>query len=712
MFGYENIKLSLAINAIFFIIGLLLIIAYSFYVYRYTLPPVRNVRRIFLIALRALALTLLAFIIFEPILVLTERKILPPVSLFFIDNSRSMTIKDGTDRIKVANNFIDEIADLDLNGEKRFYSFGSKVNSVKSDSLMKLDFTENSTNYAEIFEAIKNSEDNISTITIISDGVITEGSTPIYNAKRMGIPIYNLAVGDSARKNDVELKNVLFNDFIYYETPTTVNATILNTGFADKTVSVELYEGSNLVSEKKILLDKSGVNTTSFEYKPSGKGEKKIQIRVSKLEGESSIINNNKSFFVKILDNKINILLIAGKPSADLTFIKNSLKTEPNFTINTLTQITSDRFLEPNQNLLVDSADIIYYIDFQNQNTNNEFLTRVNNKFKTSSIPLFLLLSADISPKRLSPFEEIIPFTISQIENNYLQVQPNPDLSESSNPLINHSPFNEWENLPPIPQPISNIKIKPESRILLKTKVNGQPRNNPLVLTRNLGSKRSIALIGKDVWKWKLQTAKKDIRIFDNFFLSSARWLNAPDEVKKVRVKTLKKFYSTGELIEFSAQVYDELFNPLSDAEIKLNISAADHREEIILKSIGSGLYEGSTSLQNNGDYKFTGTAVFNGKNLGSDSGSFNVGDVDFELIDNRMNFELLNQLSVETNGKTYIHQDRNQLIEGIVKANQNSSKEKVNSSEIRLWSSQILLYLVIILFSLEWFLRKRSGML
>lgn len=712
MFGYENIKLSLAFNAIFFIISLLLIIAYSFYVYRYTLPPVSNTRRFFLAVLRALALILIAFIIFEPILVLTEKKILQPVNLFFVDNSRSMTIDDGTDRIRLVNNFIDEISQSDLYGEKRFYSFGSKINSVKSDSLKELKFSESSTNYANIIEAIKNSEENLSTITIISDGVITDGSAPIYNAKRTGIPFYNFAVGDSSKKRDVELKSVTFNDYIYSETATTISATVLNNGFADKNLSVELYEGSNLISQKSVLLDKSGVNSVSFEYKPIGRGEKKIQVKTSKLEGENSIHNNSKSFFVNILENKINILLIAGKPSADLTFIKTSLSSDLNFNVNTLTQITSDIFLEPNQNRLLDSADIIYFIDFPNQSTNNEFLSRVYNKIKTKNVPLFLLISGDVVSQKFSAIEEIIPFSFSQLENNYLQVQPNPETTESSNPLINHSDFSEWENLPPIPQPISNIRIKPESRVLLKIKVNGQPRNNPLLVTRNIGSKRSIALIGHDIWKWKLQTAKKDIKIFDNFFSSSARWLNAPNEDKKVRIKSSKKFYSTGELIEFSAQVYDELFNPLSDAEIKLNISSSEYQEEISLNSIGNGLYEGTLSLPKNGDYRFNGTAFLNGKNLGSDNGSFNVGDVDLELVENRMNFELLNQLSIETNGKSYTNNDKDRLIREIIQANQNSSKEKTIVLEIRLWSSEILLFLVIILFSIEWFLRKRSGML
>ena len=61
-----------------------------------------------------------------------------------------------------------------------------------------------------------------------------EGSTPIYSAEKTGIPVYTVGIGDSARKNDIEIKNVINNEFIYAETPTTILATIINKGFPGK----------------------------------------------------------------------------------------------------------------------------------------------------------------------------------------------------------------------------------------------------------------------------------------------------------------------------------------------------------------------------------------------------------------------------------------------------------------------------------------------
>jgi hypothetical protein len=43
---------------------------------------------------------------------------------------------------------------------------------------------------------------------------------------------------------------------------------------------------------------------------------------------------------------------------------------------------------------------------------------------------------------------------------------------------------------------------------------------------------------------------------------------------------------------------------------------------------------------------------------------------------------------------------------------NSSASKEKLIISEIRLWSDEWLLIIVILLFATEWFIRKRAGML
>ena len=712
MFGFEKIDLGFSFNVIFFFVGLIILAAYSIYVYRFTLPPVSKAKRFILTLLRSLALIILLFIFFEPVLTLTKKNILTPINLFYFDNSKSIKIDDGTNRVDGIKNLMQQTKSSSINGKKQFFSFGSSVNLISEDSLTRFDFSETPSDFSKIFSNINQAENNIASIIIISDGVITEGSTPIYSAEKLGIPVFTVGIGDSTKKNDVEIKNVINNEFIYSETPTTVIATVLNKGFSGKSSQLSLYKNSQLIEQKSFALDASGVNSISFSYTPKESGEKKLTLKISNQDGESTFLNNQKVFYINVLSNKINVLLLAGNPSADLTFIKNSLSVDQNLKVNTLTQISAGNFLEQNPNAKLDSADIIYLIEFPTNTTSEDFVTRLINKLENKNTPFFLLLSGEVDLKRLNRIGSLLPFSVQIIDKNYIQVQPDIELSELTNPVLQNNLTSDWNNLPPISQPLISLTLKPESKLLAKVRVNNQPRNNPLIVSRSLGSKRSIAVIGKDIWKWKLQTATKNSTLFDNFIFSSTRWLNAPDDQKIVRIKPSKKIYSFGELVEFFAQVFDESLNPVNDAEVKLQIITRDFKEEINLTSVGGGLYEGSFTSTKNGDYFFNGYATINGKSLGDDKGSFNVGDVEIEMIDSRMNYEFLNLLSTQTYGKYYSPNQYETLLNYLKDLNTNSTKEKLVTSEIRLWSDEWLLILVILLFAIEWFIRKRAGML
>jgi hypothetical protein len=76
------------------------------------------------------------------------------------------------------------------------------------------------------------------------------------------------------------------------------------------------------------------------------------------------------------------------------------------------------------------------------------------------------------------------------------------------------------------------------------------------------------------------------------------------------------------------------------------------------------------------------------------------------------MNYEFLNLLSTQTNGKYFDPDQYEMLLNYLRRLNETSTKEKLVTSEIRLWSDQWFLIIIILLFATEWFIRKRNGML
>ena len=716
MFNFEKIHLTFSYSPLFFFAALLVLGAYTVYVYRYTVPAVSRSRKILLVVLRTLALLLLLFVIFEPILTLTKKVVLKPVNLIFVDNSRSMQIKDGTHREVSIDNFLKAANSNNLLTNSKLYSFGNAVKPVSVDSLSEINFSEGSTNFSKIFNDVKEDKSNVSSVIIVSDGVITDGTNPLYTAEKLNIPVFTVGVGDTTRHKDIELKNVLYNEYIYAQTPTTIQGTILNNGFGNQSVNIFFYENDLLIGQKTIKLSADGVQNINFIYTPQTGGEKKLTMEISKLNGEFTAANNKKIFYINVLSNKIKVLLVSGAPSLDLSFIKNTLTEDKNLSVNSITQIAQNNFLEKNNRKeLIDSSQIIFLIGFPTNQTPNELLSEVYDAIKNKNKPFFITLSGRTDFSRLRQLQDELPFIAGNPSSGFTEVQPNISVSESDNPLIQNNaqnPVEAWNNLPPVYQPRANYKAKPEDEIISTVKINNVPINSPLILSRILGSKRSIAVLAKDIWKWKLQTADDNLNLFDNFILNSVKWLNTSSKQKQVTIKTSKKNYSSGENIDFTGQVYDETFNPVSDAEVKVQVNGDKENYNLTLSAVGNGLYEGNIRINKSGNYRYSGEAVQNDKKLGTDAGKFNIGELDIEMINPQMNYSFLSSLANETGGKFFNASDDSQLFSIIKNLNRKASKEKTIVSEIKLWSNEWLMAIAILLFALEWFFRKRAGML
>jgi hypothetical protein len=714
MLLFNSIRVLLKGNLLLFFLFLLILCGYSWYIYRYTLPQVTKNKRILLTGLRAAAAGLLLFLIFEPLLIVKGEKTIKPKTLVFIDNSHSITIKDGTEREKSIINAAGYIS-RELKGDVDFISFGNNLHTFNKDNLGILNFEAPSTNFEKIFANVSKAE-NISSVIILSDGVITDGENPIFTAGKLHIPVFTFGVGDTTAKNDIEIKNVIHNDLLYLNTPSEISVTVGQNGFSGKPVNVILSEGGNVIEQKSIILNETGAQNISFTYTPKFSGERKLAVTVTPSKGEYTAANNKNVFFVNVRGSKVKVVIVSGSPSADLSFIKNTLEQNKNYVVRTVTQIEGSKFLEKyNIMQAIDSADVFYLIGFPNRETPEGIINRVASKISNKNTPFFFVHNADVDLNKLSPLKNELPFSVSKMSYDYIEVQPDIVEGKDKDPLLqslSKNPVSEWDNLPPVLHLNAQISVKPESEVLSYMKVNNTKIKFPLIITRKLGSKRSVAILAKDIWRWKLQTASKENNIFDEFTGNSIRWLNSADEKKQVRIKTSKKIYSKGETVEFSAQVYDESFSPVADAEVKVKIKGEQEAREITLNSLGSGLYEGSLQTNKSGDFVYAGTANYNNKVLGTDQGSFSIGDIDLEMVNPNMDKEFLQQLALQTSGRFYIKDGYKKLVDDINAVNSKKAKTIVETKETKLWSDTYLLFAVIIIFASEWFIRKRSGML
>lgn len=718
-------NLSFKINAFFLFLLLLIVVSFTIYIYRITIPEISKSKKVFLISLRTIAFFLILFLTFEPLFTIITKKEEKPILAVLIDNSKSMSITDnnGTrpELIKkiFSSTLFDEIRKI---GDIKFITFGENTKIYNEFSFDSLNFNSNETNLGKgIKETRKLLEGkNLKSILIISDGEYNTGQNPIYLTENFDGKFFTIGIGDSSEQRDISISKIITNNIVYKGTKVPIRAVLKSSGFQNEKVSVSLqYEGKTIYTKN---INITGITTEfniDFEYEPQEEGLKKYNVIVTPLKGEITHKNNQKTFFVKVLKNKLKVTIIAGAPSPDVSFIRNALLQDGNIDVKTYTQNTNGDFYEGTlDNKQIDESECIFLIGFPQNNTRTSTLDQIKNVISLKNKPVFFISDLNIDYGKLKIIEPYLPFNTGQINNNELLVTPNINLSPSQSPVLkitgSGDELNIWNNLPPIFKTETIFEKKPESEVLATVKINNIPFNYPLILQRKVYKQKSFAITGYAIWRWKLlaEGLGGNTDFFKTFIGNSVRWLTTREDDKKFKVISSKEIYNSGETIDLLAELYDDSYQPIDDANVKVNIQNQSESYEISMNPLGSGRYTINIEGLKEGDYKFTGIASKDEIKLGEDQGRFSVGESNLEFSNLRMNANLLKQISNKTGGEFYTIDNYQNIIEKIKNDTNFSSIEIFNKSEYQLWNMYYILFLIIILLSIEWFIRKKSGML
>jgi hypothetical protein len=271
-----------------------------------------------------------------------------------------------------------------------------------------------------------------------------------------------------------------------------------------------------------------------------------------------------------------------------------------------------------------------------------------------------------------------------------------------------------WSKLPPVFHIQGNFRVNVESQILATIRLQSMPFNDPFIVARNINQKKSVAVLGYGLWRWKMlsDAGSETTPIFENFIGNAIRWLTTQEDARKMRVQTSKHIYTTQEAVEYTAQVYDENYQPIDDAQIEVNVRHKNEMTSLSLNPLGSGQYQGVYDYLQEGEYKFTATVTANGTIIGSDQGTFSVGGANAEYVDTRMNKSLLQQIAAQTGGAYYENGNINLLVHDVTALPNFKPLEISKSADIEIWNSRWMLALIVLVFAAEWLLRKQNGML
>jgi len=230
-------------------------------------------------------------------------------------------------------------------------------------------------------------------------------------------------------------------------------------------------------------------------------------------------------------------------------------------------------------------------------------------------------MSRTIDFDKLKFFSDVLPFRFSRVLADEDVVNLFITEEGRSHAVTDLKDRNHiWNILPPIFKLRAVFNAIPGSTVLAKVRYQNVETQEPLIIASNLGNRKSVAILGYGIWRWKLMTVpnKEFEGFFETFINNLIRWLIAPVEEEFIKFKISKNFFSEDETVEFSSQVYGEDYSPINDAEVKVSILNQETNEvvrEFNLEQVTAGIYSGSLSLLK-GDYRYEANVSRRGKVL------------------------------------------------------------------------------------------------
>ncbi len=679
--------------------------------------------------IRGLAIVLLVLVLFEPILSVIQSGEKKPKLAVLIDNSLSNGFRDALgDRQQAVRKAIENSNIQSLNDEEiLYYSFDTDVKPFEVFNFDSLNFKGQTTNISNAVSFIGNklNEENIRSVLLITDGEFNEGTNPIYFAEKSARNYYAIGIGDSSESKDISISSIITNEIAYVDNPVPVNVQIKTSGYSSGNITCTLME-NNFVIEKKDLqiTPQTSTLTAMFSFTPKKEGISKITAKISSLDGEITDKNNIKSDFIKVLKNKRRISIFSGSPNPDLSFLLNTFSNEKGLEIRTFIQKKGAEFYNPQptkQEVL--ESEMIVFVGFPISSTPANVIEMIKEALQKEK-PLLFIASQQTDYSKLNQFQEFLPFTLLSTRANEFSVIADLKREALANPLIRiygtEKDLQIWNNLPPIFRTETFVKPKPESEVISTFKVNNVPMQEPLILSRSFQNKKSITVMGYGLYRWKLLGYAADVSknnseavdVYSIFINNAVKWLSVDQNEKNIRIRTSKQQYVKNEPVEFIAQVYDAAFTPIDNANVNIKISSGQTSRDVTLNSLGNGRYTAKVEGLAEGDFFYQGSVEVNQAKLGSASGRFSIGDIALEYINLQMNAPLLRNLSARTGGNFYTPETVNTFLDDIKKNPNFKPVSFTDKYESALWNLPYILAAVILLFAMEWFLRKKFGMI
>jgi hypothetical protein len=739
-------------------------------------------RRTLLGVLRGVIFILLLVLLFEPVVAVSTAVKLPRTVLVLMDASESMNIRDkrrreadqrraalalgklgyedpnaelpedaraeaaAASRLDLArgllrrgtNNVFEQIAE---NYRVRYFAFGRKVTPAEGkglavrESLAALDANDPATRLGTAMEEAlaRFSGQSICGMVLLTDGASNEGLAPLEVARRMKqrtVPLYPVGLG-LASPDDVRLDSVIVPETVFVNDKVPVRVQFSSTGFANRPADITLkFQGREVATASVVLADKAQFAELLFEpARPAAAAELEIAVtpRGAAVD-EASRENSRAKRTIRVIDEKIKVLYVEGKPRWEYRYLRRVLLRDHRLDVKfymtegdkELAQY-SERYLAtfPMEADKAFQFDLVILGDVPRKRFSRLQLDRMAELVRQRGGSLLLLAGFHHAPGEYlgTPIEEMLPVKIRPdgVETLDDMVHPKltPDGSQSAVATLAYPEERNqalWYQVRPlfgVPR-LDGMKKGATSLVTLSGSTRGSEPYPLICWHRHRRGK--VMYVGTDQL-WRLRFKRGD-RHHARFwgqaiqFLTLSRLLGGN---RRIRIEADRADYRLGERVHVSANVLDEAYSPVLDKSFDV-VAELDgpkaRRATVRLAAVPgmAGLFRGFFSPEAAGRYELRPTdappEITNVVRL-------NVESASLERQEPAMQEDLLKRMVALSGGRYFTAANLPEL------ADELSGEQRSTSVRItrELFDLPVIFCVLLLFLAVEWTVRRRSDL-
>ena len=537
---------------------------------------------------------------------------------------------------------------------------------------------------------------NIGAVVLATDGLYNQGSDPQYEAKNFKAPIYTIAEGDTVAKRDLLIGNVNYNKTAFLGDDFEIE--VLAEAYQAKGEAMRLSvaeDGRQVAAQSVDISSNDFHKVVTLKLNADKKGTRRFTISIAPVQNELSTQNNTETIYVDVLDAKQKVLLLYEGPHPDISVIRQSIESNKNYEVKAslLSQLAS---VKPGDYSLV----ILYQVTATGNNILQSFLK--------AKVPVWYVLGAQSNLEAFDQDQKLLQISAGQEQMQEVFAQPATDFTDFT---LSDSSRKKIALFPPLLAPYGSYSSPPAGSTLLKQKIGSVETSYPLLTFADEGGQRTGILTGEGLWRWRLAEyeAFGNHHALEELFAQGVQYLTANANRQRFIVYPSKRIFDEGENVLLNGELYNDALELINAPDVKIDLKSDAGKSYSFLFTRNNQSYQLDAGTLPVGEYSYAASTKL-GDKIFNATGQLSIKPLNLEMRQSAANHQLLQSIAKQSGGRMLYPNQINRLAD-LIRKNENIKTivfEDKRFNEII--DAKWVFALILLLLSVEWFLRKREG--